>query len=78
MPLNRVSFYGKNCATGCPFVTKIIRQGIKIDKNIMRQGIMLKEISTVLLKQRIMYLFDKILCDRVYFRRIFYAIGYGV
>ena len=39
VPLNRVSFYGKNYATGCPFLIKIMRQGITIDKKIMRQGI---------------------------------------
>ena len=43
VPLNRVSFCGKNYATGCPFLTKIMRQGITIDKNIMRQGIMWKD-----------------------------------
>ena len=42
VPLNRVSFYGKNYATGCPFLIKIIRQGIIIDKKIMQQGIMWK------------------------------------
>ena len=30
--LNRVSFYRKNHATGCPFLTRIMQQGIKIDK----------------------------------------------
>ena len=35
VPLNRVSFYGKDYATGCPFLMKIMRQGIKIDKKIM-------------------------------------------
>ena len=43
VPLNRVSFYGKNYATGCPFLIKIMRQGITIDKNIMQQGIMWKD-----------------------------------
>ena len=43
MPLNRVSFYGKNYATGCPFLIKIKRQGITIDKKVMRQGIMWKD-----------------------------------
>ena len=32
LPLNRVSFNGKNYAAGCPFRTKIMRQGIPIDK----------------------------------------------
>ena len=40
VPLNRVAFYGKNYAIGCPFLIKIMRQGITIDKKIMRQGIM--------------------------------------
>ena len=44
VPLNRVSFYGKNYATGFPFLIKIMQQGITIDKKIMRQGIMWKEI----------------------------------
>ena len=43
VPLNRVSFYGKNYATGCPFLIKIMRQGITIDKKTMRQGIMWKD-----------------------------------
>ena len=43
MPLNRVSFYGKNYVIGCPFLIKIMRQGITIDKKIMRQGITWKE-----------------------------------
>ena len=43
VPLNTVSFYGKNYVTGCPFLIKIMRQGIKIDKKIMRQGIMWKD-----------------------------------
>ena len=43
VPLNRVSFCGKNYATGCPFLIKIMRQGITIDKKIMRQGITWKE-----------------------------------
>ena len=34
-----MSFYGKNYATGCPFLIKVMRQGITIDKKIMRQGI---------------------------------------
>ena len=43
--LNRVSFYVKNYATGCPYLTKIMRQGIVIGKEIMRQGIVIgKEI----------------------------------
>ena len=41
MPLKGVSFCGKNYATGCPFLIKIMRQGITIDKKIMRQGIFL-------------------------------------
>ena len=32
VPLNRVSFFGKNYATVCPFLIKIMRQGITIDK----------------------------------------------
>ena len=44
VPLNGVSFYGKNDATRRPLLTKIMRQGIKIDKKVMRQGIMLLEI----------------------------------
>ena len=32
MPLNRVSSYGKNHATGCPFLIEVMRQGITIDK----------------------------------------------
>ena len=43
MSLNRVSFYGKNYATACPFLIKIMRQGITIDKKIMRQGITWKD-----------------------------------
>ena len=39
----RVSFYGKNYAIGCPFPITIMRQGITIDENIMRQGIMWKD-----------------------------------
>ena len=31
VPLNRVSFCGKNHATGCPFLIRIMRQGITID-----------------------------------------------
>ena len=38
MPFNRVSFYGKNDATGCPILIKIMRHGITIDKKISRQG----------------------------------------
>ena len=34
----------KNYPTGYPFLTKIMRHGITIDKKIMRQGIMWKEI----------------------------------
>ena len=40
VPFNRVSFCGKNYVIGCPFLTKIMRQGIIIGKKIMRQGIM--------------------------------------
>ena len=40
VPPKRVSFCGKNHATGCPFLTKIMRQGIVIRKKIMPQGIM--------------------------------------
>ena len=43
VPLNRVSFYGKNDETGCPFLIKIMRQGITNNKKIMRQGIMWKD-----------------------------------
>ena len=43
MPLNRVSFYGKNYATGCPFLIKIMREGITIDKKIMQEGIVWKD-----------------------------------
>ena len=35
--------YGKNYATGCPFLIKIMRQGITIDKKIKRRGIMWKD-----------------------------------
>ena len=42
VPLNRVSFCGKNCATGCPFLTKIMRQSIVIGKEFMRQGVTAK------------------------------------
>ena len=34
----------KNYATGCPFLTKIMGQDIRIDKKIMRLGIMLEKI----------------------------------
>ena len=40
VPLNRVSFYGTNHVTLCPFLTGITRQGIMIDKKIMRQEAM--------------------------------------
>ena len=36
VPLNRMSFYGKNYATRCPFLIKIMRQGTTADKKIMR------------------------------------------
>ena len=39
-----MSSYGKNHATGCPFSAKIMPQGTTIDKKIMRQGIMWKDI----------------------------------
>ena len=42
VPINRVSFYGKNYATGYPFLIRIMRQRITIDKKVMRQGIMSK------------------------------------
>ena len=64
VPLNRVSFYSKIYATGCPFLTKVIRQSMTIDKEIMRQCIMWKDIFRVLLKQ---WILAKILSDRVYF-----------
>ena len=31
MPLNRVSFYGENYASDCPFLTNFMRRGIRID-----------------------------------------------
>ena len=40
MPVNRVSFYGNNYATGCPFLIKIMQQGSIVDKKIMRQGVL--------------------------------------
>ena len=75
MPLNRVSFYGKNYAIGYPLLIKIMRRGITIDKKIMRQGIMWKDAFRVLLKQCVL---AKFLCDRVYFWTIFYATDYRV
>ena len=36
VPLNRMSFYGKKYATGCPYLTKIMRQGITIAKKVMQ------------------------------------------
>ena len=60
VPLNRVSVYDKNHATGSPFLIKITRQGITIDKKIMRLGIMWKGIFRVLLQQWIVYTFGKI------------------
>ena len=75
MPLNRVSFYGKNYATGCPFLIKIMRQGIRIDKKIMNRVSCGRMPFRVLLKQ---WILAKFLCDRVYFWAIFYAIGYRV
>ena len=62
-----VSFYCKNSATAYPFLTKIMRQGIRIVKKIMRQGVILKDIFRALLKQRSIYIFAKFVCDRVYF-----------
>ena len=38
VPLNRVSFHGKNHATGCPFLIKIVRQGITMDKKNYDSG----------------------------------------
>ena len=73
MPLNRVSFYGKNYVIGCPFLIKIMRQGITIDKKIMRQDIMWKDafessletmdFSKIFMQQGI--LLGHFLCDRV-------------
>ena len=73
MPLNRVSFYGKNYATGCPFLIKIMRQGIIIDKKLLPQGIMWKDtfqsshetmdFGKNFMRQGI--LFGNFLCDRV-------------
>ena len=70
-----VSFHGKNYAIRCPLLIKITRQGITIDKKIMRQGIMWKGIFRVLLNQ---WLSVKLLCDRVYFWGTFYATEYRV
>ena len=39
VPLNRVSFHGKDYATGYLFLINIVLQGATIDKKIMRQGI---------------------------------------
>ena len=73
MPLNRVSFYGKSYATECPFLIKIMRQGITIDKKVMRQGIMWKDtfkssheimhFGKIFMRQGI--LLGNFLCDRV-------------
>ena len=68
-----MSFYGKNYATGCPFLIKIMLQGIIIDKKIMRQGIMWKhtfqgyhetmDFGKIFMRQGI--LLGNSLCDRV-------------
>ena len=69
-------FYGKNHATGYPYVIKIMRQGTIIDKKIIRRISCGRALFRVLLKQRMMYAFGKIfirqgillghfLCDRV-------------
>ena len=73
MPLNRVSFYGKNHAIGYPSLIKIMRQGLTIDKKIMRQGIMWKDafqssletmdFGKIFMRQGI--LLGYFLCDRV-------------
>ena len=73
MPLNRVAFYGTNYVTECPFLINIVRQGITIDKKIMRQGIMWKDIfwssletmdfGQIFTRQGI--LLGHFLCDRV-------------
>ena len=52
MSLNRVSFYGKNYATGFFFLIKIMRPGITVDKKIMRQGI---TIDKKIMRQGIMW-----------------------
>ena len=68
-----MSFYGKNYATGCLFLIKIMRQGITIDKKIMQQGIMWKGIFYISLEtmdfgknsMRQGILLGHFLCDRV-------------
>ena len=59
MPLNKVSFCGKNGATGCPFLAKIMRQGITFDKNIRRQVSRERRFFRVLSTQLIMYTLGK-------------------
>ena len=52
-----------------------MRQGITIDKKIMRQGIMWKDAFE---SSHETMDFGKILCDRIYIWGIFYATGYRV
>ena len=62
MLLNSVSFYDKNHATGCSFLIKVMRQGIKVDKKIMRQGITWKNILLEFCRNNLV----KFLCDTGY------------
>ena len=67
MPLYRVSFYGKNYATGCSFLIRIMRQGITIDKKVMRQGAFWSSLETmdfVKIFMRQGYFWAIFLCDR--------------
>ena len=75
VPLNRVSFYGKNYATGCPFLIRIMRQGITIDKKIMRQGTFLKDIFGSSLETMDL---GKFFMRQVILWAIFYATWYRV
>ena len=76
VPLNRVSIYGTNYATGCPFLIELCDRVLQLIRKLFDMVSCGRMPFRVLLWKQ--WILAKFLCDRVYFWAIFYGTRYRV